>query len=239
MQILPIHLYNVGLANNSNKKSIKSKRSIDVSSQYDFVPYYLPVFKSNGSKDNVMHIELYDDIKKPYFSVEIVINKPFPIQQGIAPLYEIALRNKINEEKQNNKKWQTADAYVRSYARKLGFICDIDDLKQITEKVKNNFINTNFTDTDIMQAKELIKMAYELSRHNACNEYDFSDIPQDMTIEEYNQLIDNITLDDINKYNNDILKNSDFSIVLLMNKDSYNNKQDTIMTLLNQIKYTR
>ena len=235
MQILPMYLYNVGLVNNSNKKSIKSKKSIDVSSQYDFVPYYLPVFKSNGSKDNVMHIDLYDDIKKPYFSVEIAINKPFPVTQGITPLYEIVLRNKIDEAKKSNKKWQEADAYVGGYARKLGFLCEAEDLKQITMQVKHNFIRTNFTDADLIYAKELTKMAYELSKHNACKEYDFQDIPNNTTLDEYNKLIDSITLDDLKKYNNDILNNSDLSIVLQMNRKLYNESKNEILPLLEEI----
>ena len=234
MQIFPIHLYNVGLVN-SNKKSIKNKRARNVSSQYNFVPYYLPVFKSNGNKDNVMHIDLYDDTKKPYFSVEIAIKRPFPVKQGITPLYEIALRNKMNETKKCNKKWQGADAYVGGYAKKLGFLCDKEDLEQITKQVKQNFIKTNFTDAELKYAKELTKMAYELSLHNACKEYDFQDIPNNMTPDEYNKLIDSITLDDLKKYNNDILNNSDLTIVLQMNRKLYNENKNEILPILEKI----
>lgn len=233
MQIFPIHLCNASLVN--NKKSIKSKKTTEVSSQYNFVPYYLPIFKSNANKDNVMHICLYDDIKKPYFSVEIAINKPFPIKQGITPLYEIALRNKINEAKKSNKQWQEADAYIGGYARKLGFLCDTEDFKQITKQVKQNFIKTNFTDADLTYAKGLTKMAYELSLHNACKEYDFQDIPNNMTPNEYNKLIDNITLDDLKKYNDDILNNSNLTIVLQMNRNLYNENKNEILPLLEKI----
>ena len=48
------------------------------------------------------------------------------------------------------------------------------------------------------------------------------------TEEEYETLIDKISTSDIEKYNQDFLKNSDINIKIRMNKDDYNQNQDVI-----------
>ena len=192
-----------------------------------------PNFKAKPLNSN-LHLNLTEDETKPCFIIQIKTHSNFQEKQGIAPIYEIALRNKIQEEMQKNPVWKESDTFLNGLAYQINFY-DCKDLNTTVRQARNMLTGKTFNNNDIASAKELAQAAYKLYLHNSCKEYDFSDIPVKFTEQEYRNLIEPITLSDIKKYNDTLINNSNAEITLIMNKDEYYSQKDKIQPLMNNI----
>ena len=191
----------------------------------------LPNFESRPLSSNI-HLDLTEDETQPCLSIQIKTNRNFQEKQGIAPVYEIALRNKIQEKIQKNPVWKESDAFLNGFAYQIIFF-NFTDLAPVLKEAQSLTLGNSFNNNDIIEAKKLAKAAYELYLHNACKEYDFSDIPANCTVQEYQNIIEPIKLDDIQEYNETLLKNSNVEIALIMNKNDYNANKNEIQPRLN------
>ena len=63
----------------------------------------------------------------------------------------------------------------------------------------------------------------------------YTDVPANTTQEEYEQLIKEISYEDVQEYSDNVLKNSDIRIAISANRDFYNKHEKEIQTRLANI----
>lgn len=196
--------------------------------------YYTPLFTSKANNKE-FHIDLYNDTSNPYISFELNIDEQFKeSKQGVQTLYIIMAQNKIKNEIKNNSNLNSSSFYVHNSFRKIDITNDEDDLTNSIKQIKNLILNSDFSEIEINKSKEQAKKLYLEYFNNGDNgELDlFHDIQQGTTPSDFNNFIDNITFDDIKKYNQDFINQSKTCTVLLANKTWYNNNKKDILPIL-------
>ena len=95
--------------------------------------------------------------------------------------------------------------------------------------IKSDFINNNITPKHLENAKKIASTGLFLSRRTGDFKYEFDDIPEDMPEEEYEKMIEKITMEDLKTFNNNFISNSDVEVNITLNKKDYEKYKDNIV----------
>lgn len=212
VQTYPIvRLTGQSFCGNNNQKQDNSVEN----TSFDFTPCDVNLILSNS-------------IKKATLSVTVT-NKEYnqdDYTPGIGEMYEIILNNKIKNMAKG------ADAinnysYVQPDSRRVDILHKSSDYSNVINSIKQNFIDIKITQEELEDAKDIIKEAFKLYKKTGNSNYYFeyiSDINQD----EFNNIIDSVTLGDLQDYHKNYLKNSKIGLSLQLNKDYYKNNHNKI-----------
>ena len=140
----------------------------------------------------------------------------------------MALNDQIFEELEKNPNIKDNGSYIHTNSRFLNIKCPQKDLPQTIKMVKDKFINFKLDKKHFEEAKSLAPILYELDRTAGYYSTEFSDIPKEMSVKEYTQLIDKISYNDLLEYNNSLINNSEKILELKINKDFYNERKQEI-----------
>lgn len=191
-----------------------------------------PNFKSVTASSTNFDLILTDEEREPRIKLQISANKDIPVKQGLYPIYSMSLNDQMVEELNKNPDLCKKDAYIRPEGRKLDIRCSQEDLIPTLRMIKDRFIDVNINDEHLNEVKQLAPVAFVLDRKAKHNSPEYSDIPAEASEEQYIELVDNISKEDLKDYNHDILKNSDKEVQLFVNKEFYLANKDEIEQIL-------
>lgn len=236
MHILPAHLiqnssiYSRTHSSNTSKRHCQNNNNKIFS--YSAMP---PVFKENNKFSNV-HYVFSDSIENPMLTIEVAVKKTFEHKQGILPIYELALHQKMQKLKSQKNNYNTNNFFYDGIVRKTELTCNQEKFLNLISSAPNTYININLTQEDIEQAKKIAEAAYYIRTNDFYSQtVDFDDTPTGLNSDEYHNFVDSITLNDLQKYSNDRFKNSEINLVLYSNKQYFNANKNTLIPLLNSI----
>jgi len=187
------------------------------------------------TKLNDISLILTDNKDDPRICVEILNNDKLDAKPAICSVYEIALHDQLYNDLRRNSYIKEKDSYVRDYKRRFDVSCPQENLVDLLKLIDNRFVNVDIEKRYIDSAKKLAPVGYKLHTLGVDTSYDYNDVPKGTTEDTYQDLINQIKYEDVQKYNDDILKNSDTRVTLSVNKDFYNDHKDKIMPLLNKM----
>ncbi len=225
-----------------NKKSIKYSKNFEKNysvnnSKICCQNTVTPSFKK-AKTDNVNIKLLLNDDNIQLISFETIVKEPFEYKQGILPIYEIASHQKAKKLKQHFPNMQQNNFFYDGAIKKTEFFGTSNNVTQILPSA-NNYIKINFTQEELDNAKKLAIVAYTIQLEDPYNKgLDFDDTPQNLSIHQYKDFLNMISLDDLNKYNKDRQAHSDINIVLTLNKTFFNENKNYIQNSLDNIKNT-
>ena len=180
-----------------------------------------PSFQAGNKNFNLM---LVDTQQEPFISFEVQVTQPFSHKQGVVPLFELAMHDKMQKIQQANKNLKQNNFFYDGRIIKTEISCNPENINTIFSNAKKNYIDFKFTQDELEKAKSFASKAYALQ--NADYYYrgvDFDDTPKGLSTEDYKNFLKTISLDDLQKYSDDRLKNSDINIVLITDKNSLKN----------------
>ena len=239
MHILAI---NKTLFQSKNKKNIKYSenfaKNYDIKNSNIFCQNTVaPSFKK-AKTDNI-NVKLFlNDDNMQIISYETIVKESFEYKQGILPIYEIASHQKAKKLKQLFPNIKQNNFFYDGAIKKTEFFGTSNNVTQILLN-SNNYIKINFTQEELDNAKKLAIVAYTIQLEDPYNKgLDFDDTPQNLSINQYKDFLNMISLEDLNKYNKDRQAHSDINIVLTLNKTFFNENKKYIQNSLDNIKNT-
>ena len=94
----------------------------------------------------------------------------------------------------------------------------------------------NFTQNELENAKKMAVIAYSIQQDDPYNNgIDFDNTPQNFSVNKYRNFLNTISLDDLNKYNEERKMHSDINIVLTLNETFFDENKNDIQKLLKSI----
>ena len=197
--------------------------------------YALTSLKNDKEINNItIDLTLSDKIEKPKISFYIKNNKDIPIKKGLLPVYLMALNDQLHEEIFKNSKIKLEDSKIDKNIRKIELECEQKDLISILQTLKKTLINCDIDLKHLEEAKKLSIVLFELAKESKTTYPELADIPVETTIEEYKEIINKITLDDLKEYNTLSLKNANTKSRIIMNKNFYSKNADQLSQIINK-----
>ena len=181
---------------------------------------------------NDISLILTEEKANPRICVEILNNNKFDSKMGVPAVFEIALYDQLHNDIKRNPNLKDENSQVVDYKRRFDVSCPEEDLINTLKMIQDKFINLNVEKRYIDHAKHLAPIGYKLHTLNLESIGNYSDIPKGTTIEDYEQKMEEISDSDIQKFNQDILNNSDTRITLSVNREFYKKHKDEIMPIL-------
>lgn len=221
-----------------NKSDIPANNSTQgISKEYSTVSKTyactLPNFKAKQLND--IDLILTDKPSVPRVSVQMLKNDDFQAKTGLCAVYEIALHDQLHDLLRRNPEIKDKGSCIKDYKRKFDISCDEKDFIKTLDMINEQFVTPKIQKRYIDNAMHLAPIGYTLHNLKIDTGFDYTDVPTNTTQEEYEQLIKEISYEDVQKYNNNVLKNSDINIVLSANRDFYNKNEQEIQKLLANI----
>lgn len=179
-------------------------------------------------------LTLVDEPCEPSMQIEINAKEKFPIKQGLFLIYSMALNDQIYE--QNQKNGQIIKSYLscKPYSKNIDFASSQKDFLTSVKTLNDCFFKTEIDNKHIETAKKLAPVALFLSRKTDGYQEELFDIPKHMTEEQYENLIQNISNQDLVEYNNHLLKNSQIKMNLRINKEFYKQNSEMLLDYFNK-----
>ncbi len=221
-----------------NKSDIPANNSTQgISKEYSTVSKTyactLPNFKAKQLND--IDLVLTDEPSLPRVSVQILKNEDFQAKPGLCTVYEIALHDQLHDLLRRNPEIKDKGSCIKDYKRKFDINCDEKDFVKTLDMINEQFVTPKIQKRYIDNALHLAPIGYTLHNLKIDTGFDYTDVPANTTQEEYEQLIKEISYEDVQEYSNNVLKNSDINIVLSANRDFYNKNEQEIQKLLANI----
>lgn len=171
---------------------------------------------------NDINLILSNRTPKSVTSVTVENNKQSEMHKpGIVPIYETIILSKINENFKEKTDFEEYHFLQSNHVLRLDVLSNNNDIDKSLKEINNSIINVDISDDDVNNAKELVKKVYTLYLRNIFNDFDFEDIPQNTSEEEYSHIIEQISCEDIKNFHKYIVANSEKNLTLQINKDSY------------------
>lgn len=218
-----------------NKSDIPANNSTQgISKEYSTVSKTyactLPNFKAKQLND--IDLILTDKPSVPRVSVQMLKNDDFQAKPGLCTVYEIALHDQLHDLLRRNPEIKDNGSCIKDYKRKFDINCDEKDFVNTLDMINEQFVSPKIQKRYIDNALHLAPIGYTLHNLKIDTGFDYTDVPANTTQEEYEQLIKEISYEDVQEYSNNVLKNSDINIVLSANRDFYNKHEEEIQTRL-------
>ena len=150
----------------------------------------------NVMLNSICEVNLVDEKIDPVFSIEITSNKNFVGKKGVKGILLLALNNQMCE-KQEEGNLKYVSSVLTSTERGVLLTCPTQNIGKMLEIINNNFVNAQIDIKHINDAKQLAPVGLFLSRKTENYKDEFSDIPANMSEEDYEKLISKITARDI------------------------------------------
>ncbi len=179
-------------------------------------------------------LTLLDEPCEPSMQIEINAKELFPIKQGLFLIYSMALNDQIYEQNQENGQVIKSYLSCRPYSKNIDFASSQNGFLTSVKTLNDCFFENKIDNKHIETAKKLAPVAFFLSHKTDGYQEEFFDIPKNMTEEQYENLIKNISNQDLIEYNNNLLKNSQVKINLRMNKIFYKQNSEILLNYLNK-----
>ncbi len=193
-----------------------------------------PNFKSYSvQQSRNIKLNLTDKPVAPLISIEITPNKDINTKQGIFPVYKMALNDQMYQELCKNQNIKDNNSYIKPESRKIIFQCPEDEFQSVLKMINNRFVNMQIDKDFVENAKILAPVLYFLYTRTGENADKFQDIPEGLSEEEYTEIVNKITYEDVINYNKNILANSEINIELTVNKDYFQKNKHEIIHNLN------
>jgi hypothetical protein len=172
------------------------------------------------------NIDATDENIRPNFSIEITSVNKFPVKPGLPAIFLFALNDQISEEQQIKK-----IPYLKSeqtlYKRSANIESNISDIER-NLNIINILINSNIDKKHINSAKKIASTGLFVNRKTGEFSEEYQDIPKNLSEDEYEKIINKISMSDINKFNEDFINNSNVKINIKLNKKDYERMKDNI-----------
>ena len=191
-------------------------------------------FKAENKINDISLVLTQENIN-PRICVEVVNNKKPDSKPGTSAIYEIALHDQMHDEIKKTPEIENKTSEVRDYKRKFDLVCKEDDLLETLKLIQTSIRNKNIEKSYIDTARQLAPVGYKLYSVKAKTIGNYTDVPEGTSVQNFKKMVETITYDDINKYNRDMLANSDTRITLAVNNDFYNKHKQEILPILNDI----
>lgn len=240
LKVLSTNLY----YNNARKKIQVNKSDIPannstqgISKEYSTVSKTyactLPNFKAKQLND--IDLILTDKPSVPRVSVQMLKNGDFQAKPGLCTVYEIALHDQLHDLLRRNPEIKDNGSCIKDYKRKFDINCDEKDFVKTLDMINEQFVSPKIQKRYIDNALHLAPVGYALYTRNIDTDFDYSDVPNNTTEEKYENLMKDISIDDVQEYSDNVLKNSDIRIAISANRDFYNKHEEEIQTRLANI----
>ena len=221
-----------------NRNNIQATNSLqDFSREYSVASKTYactnPNFKAKQLND--IDLVLTDEPSLPRVSVQILKNDDFQAKTGLCTVYEIALHDQLHDLLRRNPEIKDKGSCIKGYKRKFDISCDEKNFVKTLDIINEQFVSPKIQKRYIDNALHLAPIGYTLHNLKIDADFDYTDVPANTTQEEYEKLIKEISYEDVQEYNNNVLKNSDINIVLSANRDFYNKNEQEIQKLLANI----
>ena len=184
---------------------------------------------------NNINLLLTDAQTTPRISVQVLKNNNFDAKPGLCTVYEIALHDQLHDFIERNPDIHDNGSCVKDYKRKLDISCSEQDFTRILKMINEQLISPKIQKRYIDNALNIAPIGYKLYNLKIDTGFDYSDVLDDTTQEEYENMIKDISFNDVQEYSDNILKNSDIHIVLSANRDFYNKHKDEIQLVMKNI----
>lgn len=221
-----------------NKSDIPANNSTQgISKEYSTVSKTyactLPNFKAKQLND--IDLILTDKPSVPRVSVQMLKNDDFQAKPGLCTVYEIALHDQLHDLLRRNPEIKDNGSCIKDYKRKFDINCDEKDFVKTLDMINEQFVSPKIQKRYIDNALHLAPVGYALYTRNIDTDFDYSDVPNNTTEEKYENLMKDISFDDVQEYSDNVLKNSDIRIAISANRDFYNKHEEEIQTRLANI----
>ena len=175
---------------------------------------------SDKTENQGIYIELFsrNDISKNNEAVDF--------------LNKIIVNRKINNYEEDN--YLKKRLYMYKNARELDLICQKNDLKTELINIKDTFLYPKVSDKELLEAKNMAKEIYILGTKTKNFPEDITNIDFGMPYNDFCSQIDRVSVKDILKYNDYVLKNSEVNLTTYINKEYYN-KNNNLYNEINDI----
>ena len=193
----------------------------------------LPNFKAKQLND--IDLILTDKPSVPRVSVQMLKNDDFQAKPGLCTVYEIALHDQLHDLLRRNPEIKDNGSCIKDYKRKFDINCDEKDFVKTLDMINEQFVSPKIQKRYIDNALHLAPVGYALYTRNIDTDFDYSDVPNNTTEEKYENLMKDISFDDVQEYSDNVLKNSDIRIAISANRDFYNKHEEEIQTRLANI----
>ncbi len=193
----------------------------------------LPNFKAKQLND--IDLILTDKPSVPRVSVQMLKNDDFQAKPGLCTVYEIALHDQLHDLLRRNPEIKDNGSCIKDYKRKFDINCDEKDFIKTLNMINKQFVSPKIQKRYIDNALHLAPVGYALYTRNIDTDFDYSDVPNNTTEEKYENLMKDISFDDVQDYSDNVLKNSDIHIAISANRDFYNKHEEEIQTQLANI----
>ena len=240
LKVLSTNLYynNVRKEKQANKSDIPANNSTqDISNEYSTASKTyactLPNFKAKQLND--IDLILTDKPSVPRVSVQMLKNDDFQAKPGLCTVYEIALHDQLHDLLRRNPEIKDNGSCIKDYKRKFDINCDEKDFVKTLDMINEQFVSPKIQKRYIDNALHLAPVGYALYTRNIDTDFDYSDVPNNTTEEKYENLMKDISFDDVQEYSDNVLKNSDIRIAIFANRDFYNKHEEEIQTRLANI----
>lgn len=221
-----------------NKSDIPANNSTQgISKEYSTVSKTyactLPNFKAKQLND--IDLILTDKPSVPRVSVQMLKNDDFQAKPGLCTVYEIALHDQLHDLLRRNPEIKDNGSCIKDYKRKFDINCNEKDFVKTLDMINEQFVSPKIQKRYIDNALHLAPVGYALYTRNIDTDFDYSDVPNNTTEEKYENLMKDISFDDVQEYSDNVLKNSDIRIAISANRDFYNKHEEEIQTRLANI----
>lgn len=191
-----------------------------------------PSFKSTTLSLNSIDLLLSDEKQVPRIRVDIVKNSDFESKSGLFALYHSAVHDQLHNVLRQNIDLEDKGSFVKEDSRRFDISCPEDKLIHTLKMIQDKFINIDIKKQHIDEAQKLVPVAYRLHSLGLDGLKNYDDVPEDMSQQDYEKMINEISYEDVKKYNEELLDNSDIKITLSANREFYNNNKKEISSLL-------
>ena len=240
LKVLSTNLYynNVQKEKQANKSDIPANNSTQgISKEYSTASKTyactLPNFKAKQLND--IDLILTDKPSVPRVSVQMLKNDDFQAKPGLCTVYEIALHDQLHDLLRRNPEIKDNGSCIKDYKRKFDINCNEKDFVKTLDMINEQFVSPKIQKRYIDNALHLAPVGYALYTRNIDTDFDYSDVPNNTTEEKYENLMKDISFDDVQEYSDNVLKNSDIHIAISANHDFYNKHEEEIQTRLANI----
>lgn len=179
-------------------------------------------------------LTLVDEPCEPSMQIEVNAKEIFPIKQGLFLIYSMALNDQIYERNQENGQVIKSYLSCKPYSKNIDFASSQNGFLTSVKTINDCFFENKIDNKHIETAKKLAPVAFFLSHKTDGYQEELSDIPKNMTEEQYENLVKSISNQDLIEYNDNLLKNSQVKISLRLNKTFYKQNSGILLNYLNK-----
>ena len=187
-----------------------------------------PNFKATQVRNKSFELELTDEPTTPIISIELNNCDKISAKSGMRMIHKIVLNDIMADTLSNMPEIDSKESYIQPSSIKVDLKSSETDFYYSLLAVNEKLLKFDIDEYFLKSAKNLAPVAYLLNQRAGEYEGFFDDIPKGISEEDYTKIINDISLDDLKEYHNNLFKNSDINIKLKMNKDFYKHNKDNV-----------